>query len=457
MASCDEEFSLIGDDNATTSQPSTNPNPNLIHHRQPFGHRNISAVNNEDDDVVSADADGYSDDAFGSSQPNNPTLNNPNNISQQTYRIVSYESDPNPFEHDQNPNKARGNRPNEKRSDREEVSDSGTPYLYKRSRVCSSATGQGGGGGVEYRKDREEWSDPAIAYLLDAYTEKFIILNRGNLRGRDWEDVAAIVTERCGKQSKSVEQCKNKVDNLKKRYKLERHRLNNGGVSASHWPWFKQMELIVGNSSSSGKGAADDEKSAGGSANSSKQSKRYATTTAVSPGGVISNVKSKPTTNTRWRRVVFKVSGATLSGAAPHNVDPKVALLVAREVSIACRSGVEVAIVVGARNFFCGHTLVATSDLDRYSAYQMGMMATVMNALLLQSAFQQLGMQTRVLSAHSMPNVSEAYCRLKAIRHLEKGRVLLFAGIGGGAGNQLFSTDFAAALRASESMIKMLS
>lgn len=101
-------------------------------------------------------------------------------------------------------------------------------------------------------------------------------LNRGNLRGRDWEEVAAMVSERCENQTKSVEQCKNKVDNLKKRYKLERHRLSNGGVSTSHWPWFKQMEQIVGNSLAA-KAAAEEEKStgAGGASYSTRQAKRY--------------------------------------------------------------------------------------------------------------------------------------------------------------------------------------
>lgn len=85
-----------------------------------------------------------------------------------------------------------------------------------------------------------------------------------------------MVSERCENQSKSVEQCKNKVDNLKKRYKLERHRLSNGGVSTSHWPWFKQMEQIVGNSLAA-KAAAEEEKSAGtgGASYSTRQAKRY--------------------------------------------------------------------------------------------------------------------------------------------------------------------------------------
>ena len=153
---------------------------------------------------------------------------------------------------------------NDKRKDREDVGEATTPYGSKRSKLS----------GGEYRKDREEWSDAAIVCLLEAYTEKFTQLNRGNLRGRDWEEVAAIVSERCENQTKSVEQCKNKVDNLKKRYKLERHRMNNGCITTSHWPWFKQMEQIVGNSLPA-KFAADEDKVVGAAANSPRQSKRY--------------------------------------------------------------------------------------------------------------------------------------------------------------------------------------
>ena len=116
--------------------------------------------------------------------------------------------------------------------------------------------GRGGGGSSgasDYRKDREEWTDGAISSLLDAYTDRFEQLNRGNLRGRDWEDVAGAVTDGQGKPTggKSVEQCKNKIDNLKKRYKVECQRLASSGAGAiSHWPWFKKMEQIVGNSAS---------------------------------------------------------------------------------------------------------------------------------------------------------------------------------------------------------------
>lgn len=147
----------------------------------------------------------------------------------------------------------------------EEFSDGGEYCSYLNSGGGGGGAGKkgrggggGGGGGVaagssEYRKDREEWTDGAISSLLDSYTDRFEQLNRGNLRGRDWEDVAAAVTDGQGKSSggKSVEQCKNKIDNLKKRYKVECQRLAGSGASAvSHWPWFKKMEQIVGNSSS---------------------------------------------------------------------------------------------------------------------------------------------------------------------------------------------------------------
>lgn len=158
----------------------------------------------------------------------------------------------------------------EKRKDREDVSNGdvsnlSSPYSSKKSKQYQN----------EYRKDREEWSDAAIACLLDAYLDKFMQLNRGNLRGRDWEEVAATVSERCEKHSKSVEQCKNKVDNLKKRYKLERHRMNNGGISTSHWPWFKRMEQIVGNSVPVKNVADEDKGSVSSISNSVRQSKRY--------------------------------------------------------------------------------------------------------------------------------------------------------------------------------------
>lgn len=133
---------------------------------------------------------------------------------------------------------------------------------------------------IDYRKDREEWSDTAIACLLDAYTEKLNQLNRGNLRGRDWEEVAEAVSDRCdvgggvdgkNKSFKSVEQCKNKIDNLKKRYKVELQRISNGSITTSNWHWFKKIEAIVGNSLTV-KTMSDDEK--GGGANSLSVARR---------------------------------------------------------------------------------------------------------------------------------------------------------------------------------------
>ncbi|XP_059667503.1 uncharacterized protein LOC132312947 isoform X2 [Cornus florida] len=496
MASCDDDFSLLGVD---PNQSNANLHPHRHHHQnhhsatshhhhhhhpnqaytqrfptkaapihappppvpsQPPSTQPIlppaaasaggSPVKISGGDEEDVDAEQYSDGAFGSqTDPKFPSSFDDDEADPSRSRVNAS----NPFDDGANPSRSRVNASSEKRKDREELSDGGTPYFYKKTRLASASASGGatsGSGGGEYRKDREEWSDTAIACLLEAYTDKFMQLNKGNLRGRDWEEVAATVSERCEKQSKSVEQCKNKVDNLKKRYKLERHRLNNGGVSASHWPWFKQMEQIVGNSLPL-KAAVEDDKSAGGSANSLRQSKRYGITNP-SPDSPINNMKLKSTTNPRWRRVVFKISGAALAGTGHHNIDPKVAMLIAREVSIACRLGVEVAIVVGGRNFFCGDTWVTSTGLDRCTAYQIGMMATVMNSILLQSALEKMGVQTRVQTAFAMQEVAEPYSRQRAIRHLEKGRVVIFGGIGAGTGNPLFSTDTAAALRASESM-----
>ncbi|KAH9316949.1 hypothetical protein KI387_018718 [Taxus chinensis] len=324
-----------------------------------------------------------------------------------------------------------------KDSSREELSDGGT-YYHRKTKSS---------GGVDYKKDREEWSDTAIGCLLDAYTEKYVQLNRGNLRGRDWEEVALVVSERCDRQksSKSIEQCKNKVDNLKKRYKSERHRLSNGSSGVSHWPWYKKMDQIVG--SSVAKTVSDEDKSMGGTGaiNMARPSKRFAAITP-SPVGLSNNLKTKSLPIPRWRRVLLKISGSTLAGNA-QNVDPKVTMLIAREIAAINRLGVEIAIIVGGRNFFCGSSWVGSTGLDRASADQIGMMATIMNSIILQASMENLGVQTRVQTAFKMAEVAEPYIRRRAIRHLEKGRVVIF---GGGTGNPFFSTDTAAALRASE-------
>ncbi|CAN6452313.1 unnamed protein product [Victoria cruziana] len=220
------------------------------------------------------------------------------------------------------------------------------------------------------------------------------------------------------------------------------------------------MEQIVGSSSSSSKAVSDEDKpiaatavaGSGGSsgltnsANTPRLSKRYGVSTPA-PVGLPNNLKTKSLASPKWRRVVFKISGAALAGNSPQNVDPKVASLIAREVVTANRLGVEVAIVVGGRNFFCGDSWVAATGLDRSAAYQIGMMATVMNSLLLQASIEHLGVQTCLQTAFTMTEIAEPYIRRRAIRHLEKGRVVIF---GAGTGLPLFTTDTAAALRASE-------
>lgn len=273
-------------------------------------------------------------------------------------------------------------------------------------------------------------------------------------RSRGWEDVAAAVSDGQGKSSggKSVEQCKNKIDNLKKRYKVECQRLAGSGASAvSHWPWFKKMEQIVGNSSSPASSKAlvasdDDNKPRQPQQHSSK---RHAPSGSSTPtfGG---SSRLAPPSNPKWKRVLLKIGGTALAGAPPQNVDPKVIMLIAREVQVACRHGVEVSIVVGGRNIFCGDTWVSATGTDRASTYSIGMMASVMNAVLLQASLEKIGVETRVQTALMMQEVAEPYIRRRAIRHLEKGRVVIFAGIGAGIGNPLFTTDTAAALRASE-------
>ncbi|WVZ85509.1 hypothetical protein U9M48_032431 [Paspalum notatum var. saurae] len=305
------------------------------------------------------------------------------------------------------------------------------------------------------RERTEEFSSDGGDSLLDAYTDRFEQLNRGNLRGRDWEDVAGAVTDGQGKTTgaKSVEQCKNKIDNLKKRYKVECQRLagSAAGGAISHWPWFKKMEQIVGNSpspaaSSKPLAAAEDEKPR---QQPQHGSKRYPLSSTVPPT-VVGSSRVNPLSNPRWKRVLLKIGGTALAGAAPQNVDPKVIMLIAREVQVACHHGVEVAIVVGGRNIFCGDNWVAATGTDRASTYPIGMMASVMNSVLLQASLEKIGVETRVQTALMMQEVAEPYIRRRAIRHLEKGRVVIFGGIGAGIGNPLFTTDTAAALRASE-------
>lgn len=247
MASCDDDFSLLGDDQPHHHHQS---NPNHPHHifqqQSPYAPHRF-AQQAQPPPLVDC-----GDDVEGENDADSAFAFDSNNNNQSILDVRT-----------------------EKRKDLEDVNNGDvtnigssprpSPYTCKKAKAYSN----------EYRKDREEWSDAAIACLLDAYLDKFTQLNRGNLRGRDWEEVAATVSERCEKLSKSVEQCKNKVDNLKKRYKLERHRMTNGGIAASHWPWFKKMEEIVGNSLPVKSPVTDDDKASGSSTNSIRQTKRY--------------------------------------------------------------------------------------------------------------------------------------------------------------------------------------
>lgn len=147
-----------------------------------------------------------------------------------------------------------------------------------------------------------------------------------------------------------------------------------------------------------------------------------------------------------YRRVVLKLSGEALMGSGEYGIDPERVTAVARQVHLATTMGVEVAIVVGAGNIFRGVSGTA-AGMDRSTADYMGMIATVLNALAIQDALEKRGLTTRVQSAIAMQEVAEPYIRRRAMRHLEKQRVVIFAG---GTGNPFFTTDTTAALRALE-------
>ena len=148
----------------------------------------------------------------------------------------------------------------------------------------------------------------------------------------------------------------------------------------------------------------------------------------------------------RYKRILLKLSGEALQGQQGYGVDAEVLRTIAEEIRDVAGLGVEVAIVIGGGNIFRGLS-AAASGMDRASADYMGMLATVMNSLALQDALEQRGVYTRVLSAIEMKEVAEPYIRRRATRHLEKGRVVIFAA---GTGNPYFTTDTAAALRAME-------
>src|SRR5882672_115556 len=147
-----------------------------------------------------------------------------------------------------------------------------------------------------------------------------------------------------------------------------------------------------------------------------------------------------------YRRVLLKISGEALIGEQSSGIDVNVAHSVAEEIKQVHELGVEVAVVVGGGNIFRGVSKSA-GNMDRSSADYIGMLATVMNAVVLQDALEKIAVDTRVLSAVDIPQLAESFIRRRAVRHLEKGRIVIFAA---GTGNPYFTTDSAAALRALE-------
>jgi uridylate kinase len=147
-----------------------------------------------------------------------------------------------------------------------------------------------------------------------------------------------------------------------------------------------------------------------------------------------------------YQRVLLKLSGEALMGNLGYGIDPAVVAEIAQEVADVVKSGVELAIVVGGGNIFRGMKASA-AGMDRATADYIGMIATVMNAMTLQDALERIGVDNRLQTAIAMQEVAEPYIRRRAIRHLERGRVVIF---GAGSGNPFFTTDTTAALRAAE-------
>lgn len=147
-----------------------------------------------------------------------------------------------------------------------------------------------------------------------------------------------------------------------------------------------------------------------------------------------------------YRRVLLKLSGEALAGANGHGIDNKILKQIASDVKDAHGTGCQLGVVIGGGNIFRG-VAASTDGMDRANSDYMGMLATCINALALQEAFECAGLQTRVQSAITMNEIAEPYIRRRALRHLEKGRVVIFSA---GTGNPYFTTDTAAALRAME-------
>lgn len=150
--------------------------------------------------------------------------------------------------------------------------------------------------------------------------------------------------------------------------------------------------------------------------------------------------------DSKYKRVLLKISGEALLGDGGYGIDPIITASIAAQVKEVIEMGVEIAVVVGGGNFWRG-TSASANGMDRNTADHIGMLATIMNALGLQNALEKIGVFTRVQTAISMQEVAEPFIRRRAVRHLEKKRVVIFAG---GTGNPYFTTDTAAALRALE-------
>ncbi len=153
-----------------------------------------------------------------------------------------------------------------------------------------------------------------------------------------------------------------------------------------------------------------------------------------------------------YQRVLLKLSGEALMGDLAYGIDPGIVDAIAQEISGVVSEGIELAIVVGGGNIFRG-VKGASAGMDRATADYIGMIATIMNAMTLQDALERINVPTRVQTAISMQELAEPYIRRRAIRHLEKGRVVIF---GGGSGNPFFTTDTTAALRAAEISAEVL-
>jgi len=151
-------------------------------------------------------------------------------------------------------------------------------------------------------------------------------------------------------------------------------------------------------------------------------------------------------TNPRYRRILLKLSGEILAGERGFGIDPQKTIQIAEEIKSVFDLGVKISLVIGAGNIFRG-IQAASKGMDRVTGDYLGMMATVMNSIAVQDALESIGCDTRTLTAITISQIAEPYIRRRALRHLDKGRIVIVAG---GTGNPYFSTDTAAALRATE-------